>query len=653
MIKRIARAVAAGLCCLSALPLCAQNPQPFDRTPSVGYSSGTLGIYKPGSVSSTDPHDSPRLRDLVRAGQIYLSLQDAISLALENNLDIELERYAIPMAATDTLRAKGGGLLRGVPLTANEAPSGLGGPGEPLLNTAATGSAPQTTTVTSVVTDSQFINEVQDNLNTTGLFAFSSGPNIPQFDPALTGQFLAQHQTTPETSTVTTGTPALLQNSYTSNFGYSQGFGPGTNVSAGFQNLHTWSNSSRNLVNPYDSSSLGVTITQPLLRGFGIAVNRRFIRIAQNSQRMSDQVFRYQATITVSGVVRLYTDLVSLSEDLRVKRETLATAQRLAEDNRNKVDQGTLAPVEVTRAEAQVAAAQQDVANADGYLREQELILKSVITRDFSADPVIHGARIVPIDPLPLDPLPTDTIDHMVQTAFLNRPDYLAAMTQLDNTRITLEGSRNNVRPELDLVGNMANSGLAGAANPLFTPTGGGLAVLPGSGDGYGTALAQVLARDYPTYSIGLNLTLPLRNRVAQADLARDELQLKQTQVRTKQLENTIRVQVEDALIALQRTRAAYDAAVETRKLQEQSLEIEQERFDVGLSTNFLVIQYQSYVAQARSTEVAARGAYAKAWTQLDSVMGTILQVHNITLEDAYKGRADHVSGLAVPGKRP
>jgi outer membrane protein TolC len=202
----------------------------------------------------------------------------------------------------------------------------------------------------------------------------------------------------------------------------------------------------------------------------------------------------------------------------------------------------------------------------------------------------------------------------------------------------------------------MANNGLAGALNPTYgspsTLALSGLSVA-GAGDGYGSALAQVLARDYPTYSIGLNLTLPLRNRVAQADLARDELQLKQTQVRTKQLENTIRVQVEDALIALRRSRAAYDAAVETRRLQEQSLEIEQERFDVGLSTNFLVIQYQSYVAQARSTEVAARGAYAKSWTQLDSVMGTILQVHNITLEDAYKGRADHVSGPAVPGKRP
>ncbi|MGD1070526.1 MAG: TolC family protein [Bryobacteraceae bacterium] len=642
---------------LLTLPLCAQTPpQPVDRTPSVSYTTGALGIYKPGAVSSTDPHDSPRLRDLVRDGQIHLSLQDAIALALENNLDIELERYSIPIAATDTLRAKGGGLLRGVPLTANEAPAGLGGPGEPLLNTAATGSTPQTTTVTSVVTDTQFINEVQDNLSTTGPFAFSIGPNIPQFDPALTGQFLAQHLTTLEINPLNYGTPALVNNTVAANAGYTQGFGPGTQLQASFQNLYNNGNSNQNTINPYWNSSLGVTVTQPLLRGFGIAMNRRFIRIAQNNQRMSDQVFRYQANITVSGIVRLYTDLVSLSEDLKVKQETLATAQRLAEDNRNKVDQGTLAPVEVTRAQAQVAAAQQDVANADGYLREQELILKSVITRDFSADPVIHDARIVPTDPLPLDPLPTDTLDHMVQTAFQSRPDYIAAKTQLENTQITLEGSRNNVRPELDLVGYMANNGLAGALNPTYgspsTLALSGLSVA-GAGDGYGSALAQVLARDYPTYSIGLNLTLPLRNRVAQADLARDELQLKQTQVRTKQLENTIRVQVEDALIALRRSRAAYDAAVETRRLQEQSLEIEQERFDVGLSTNFLVIQYQSYVAQARSTEVAARGAYAKSWTQLDSVMGTILQVHNITLEDAYKGRADHVSGPAVPGKRP
>src|SRR4051794_20543593 len=191
-----ARAVAAGLCFLLLPPLGAQNPPAgpsANRAPSVSYTAGVTGPYKTGSVSGTDFKDSPRLRELIRAGQLYLSLQDAIALTLENNLDIELQRYGIPMAATDTLRAKGGGTVRGVPLTANEAPSGLGGPGEPLLNTAASGSVPQST-VTSVVNDSQFINEAQDNDAVNGPFPFSGGPAIPQFDPALTGQFLAQHQ---------------------------------------------------------------------------------------------------------------------------------------------------------------------------------------------------------------------------------------------------------------------------------------------------------------------------------------------------------------------------------------------------------------------------------------------------------------------------
>jgi outer membrane protein TolC len=239
-------------------------------------------------------------------------------------------------------------------------------------------------------------------------------------------------------------------------------------------------------------------------------------------------------------------------------------------------------------------------------------------------------------------PVPTQTSAELERIALQFRPDYLAATRQLTNTQISLEGTRNAVRPEIDIVANAINSGLAGGANSLYTTAPGAIAPGPGTllgyGGNYGSALGQIFRRDYPTYSIGLNLTLPLRNRQAEADLARDELQLRQTQVRNRQLENQVRVQVEDALIALQRSKAAYEAATETRKLQEQSLEIEQERFNVGLSTNFLVIQYQSYVAQARSAEVAALGTYSKARTQLDSVMGIILRANNITLSDAYKG---------------
>jgi outer membrane protein TolC len=671
------RAMSLALACVLVSPLGAQNPpvqtvpsqiptpvpapgdQPYSgplpqsggRIPDVSYGIGFLGDYHPGSVSAFDPKNSPRIHDLIRAGIIYLSLQDAIALALENNLDLQWQRYTVQIAATDTLRARGGGLLRGIALAANEPPAGLGGPGEPLLNSAASGATPQST-IQANVSDTQFIVEATDNLNTTGTLPFSSGPSIPQFDPSLNAQFLAQHATTPENSTVITGTPALVQNTFSENVGYTQGFSPGTQVTAGWDNLRTDSNSVRNLLNPFYNSSFGVTVTQPLMRGFGIELNRRFIRIGKLTEKLSEHVFRYQASITVGGVVRLYDDLVSLNEDLKVKQETLTTAQRLTEDNRNKVEQGTLAPVELTRALAQVAAARQDLVNSEGFVRQQELILKSVLVRDLASDPAVHDARIVPTDPLNVAPAPEYTREQLVQTALVFRPDYLAAQSQLDITQVTLKGTRNELRPELDLVANMSNSGLAGSASSIFSVTPGSVAPGPntilGYGDGYGTTLAQILKRDYPTYSIGLNLTLPLRNRAAQADLARDELTVRQTQVRTKQLENTVRVQVEDALIALERTKSAYEAAADSRKLQEQSLELEQERFNVGLSTNFLVIQYQSYVAQARSSEVAALGAYAKARTQLDSAMGIILRANGITLPIAYQGAIERTSAPAV-----
>lgn len=620
-----------------------------DRSPVVNYGLGLINDLKPDlvSVSAFDTKNGMRIHDLIRAGQLYLSLQDALALALENNLDLELQRYGVRIAATDTLRAKGGGLLRGVLYVANEAPAGVGGPGEPLVNSAATGATPQTNVPTNF-NDSQLIAETQDNLSTIGTIPLVTGPAIPQFDPSVNAQLLAQHATTPETSTVISGTPALGANTFSGNFGYTQGFSPGTQVTAAFDNSRNSSNSIRNLIDPYYSTSFGVTVTQPLMKGFGIDLNRRFIRIAQNTEKLTDDIFRYQASITVAGVIRLYTDLVSLNEDLRVKQETLATAQRLVEDNANKVDQGTLAPVELTRARAQVAAATQDLVNSEGFVRQQELILKNILTRDLGTDPLVHDARIVPTDPLIVADVPTEPTADLVKIALQFRPDYLAAVKQLTNTQISLEGSRNAVRPELDLVANALNSGLAGGPNSLYAVSPGTVAPGPGSllgyGGAYGSALGQIFRRDYPTYSIGLNLTLPIRNRQAEADLARDELQLRQTQVRNKQLENQVRVQVEDALISIQRTKAAYEAATQTRKLQEESLEIEQERFNVGLSTNFLVIQYQSYVAQAKSAEVAALGAYSKARTQLDSVMGIILRANGITLAEVFKGEVPRPS---------
>jgi outer membrane protein TolC len=606
--------------------------------------TGPIGAYTPGTVSPPNFTDTPRLDNLIRAGNLYLSLQDAIALALENNLDIELERYGLEMGKTDTYRAQGGGTLRGVPLAVNEAPTGVGGPGEPLINTAATGVTPQST-VSLVVTDTGLITDANNNLAVTGTFPFASGPAIPLFDPTVTAQTFGQHTTTLETGLNATGSASQNANAFTANAGYLQGFGPGTSIAATFQNQYLSENSRTNLFNPFYASALGVTITQPLLRGFGFELNRRFIRIAQNSEKISGYVFQQQVTSTVSGVMRLYYDLVALNEDLRVKQETLVTAQRLLEDNQNKVDQGTLAPIEATRAQAQVAAAQQDEINSEGFVRQQELIMKNVLARNWSADPAVHDARIVPTDALAIDPLPAESPAELVAGALNSRPEYQSARLQLANTEINLTGTRNQLKPELDLVGSVQNSGLAGGANNGLLPF--PVGNYPGLNGNYGSVLEQILARDYPSYSVGLNLTLPVRNRIAQSDVARDEIQLHQTEIRLKQLENQIRVEVEDALIALQRSRASYEAAVQTRQLQEQSLEIEQEKFGVGLSTNFLVIQYQSYAAQARSAEVAALDAYAKARVQFERVTGAILNDHNVSIDEALHG---HVARNSVPG---
>jgi outer membrane protein len=620
------------LCCLTINAQTAGNAQTaVDRSPQVVMNEGfPRRELRPGTVSAPGVTDSPRINDLIRDGKLYLSVQDAIALALENNLDIELERYGVRMAATDLYRAQGGATLRGLPLTVIEAPAGIGGPsGSPLLTTAATGAAPQSIVSVSV-TDTQLIAQAQDTLDVTGTFPFANGPIVPLFDPQLTAQIGVQTAYAPPNAAVS-GSSDLLTHSFIGNIGYLQGFAPGTEISAGFTNSYQNNNPSLAIYRPVGVSTLGITVTQPLLRGFGSDLNRRFIHIAKNSEKISDYVFQQQAIITVSGVIRLYDDLVSLIADVRVKQETLNTAQRLLEDNKNKVEQGTLAPIEATRAQAQVASAQQDLINSQGYVRQQELIMKNVLSRNWGDDRAVHDATIVPTDDLALEPLPTQTPAEIAAQALQSRPEYQAAKLQLTNSEISLKGTKNELLPELDIVGTFASN--AGAS--------------------YGTVLDQILKTQYPTIQGGINLTFPVRNRIAQADVARDELQVRQTQVRLKQLENQIRAEVEDALIALQRTRAAYEAATLTTRLQLESLEIEQEKFDVGLSTNFLVIQYQGYVAQARSTEVAALDAYAKAKVQFERSVGLTLNNHNVSIDETFRGVVPRVSTPAIPAAAP
>ncbi len=622
------------------------------------------GPYVAKQAPRVDFTNSPRIEDLLRVGNLYLSLSDAVALAVENNLDIEVQRLWVPIASSDVMRAKGGGTLRGITLTVQEVPPGIGGPATPLLNAAASGSLPTTTIPTGLIEETA-ITPTTSGISITGASGFSAGPAIPPFDPAIVGNLQWQRQTTPETTTLASGTPILNMTAFSGSLGVQKGLSLGTLVSLTYDATRETTNSANSLLNPYTSSSLGLSLTQPLLRGFGPAVNRRFIRIAENNQKTSSQVFRQQAIATVAGVIRLYEDLESLIEDVKVKEETLATAERLYEDNHVSVQQGTLAPVELTRAEAGVAAARQDLANSRGYELQQELIVKTILTKRATADPAIRSARLVPTTPIELPAAePTRPVEDMVAEAFRKRPEMEEARLQIQNSRISLIGSRNELLPELDLFATAQNSGLSGQANasaPALNVTSvntSGSAATAAATDqtyigGLGSGVSQIFTGRFPTYSVGIQLNLPLRNRIAQADVDRDELTLRQWQVQYQQLENSIRLEVEGAVIALNQARSAYEAAADARKLQEQSLAIEMERYQTGLSTTFLVMQYQSFVAQARSTEVAARGVYAKARTALERALGETLENHDVTIDEAYGGRVSRPPSAMPPVSQP
>ena len=590
----------------------------------------------PGSSMHVRPlsfENSGRIHDLIRSGNLYLSLSDAIALALENNLDIELQRFSIPVADTDVLRAKGGGTLRGVPFILAEAPAGVGGPLSPLVtNPASASSVTPGAAVATNPLELGVLGEVQTNLSVQGTVPQSNGTPVTIFDPELVGQLNWTHLTTPQTNTVVSGTNSLISNIGTANAGIAEGFSTGTQVSLAFNNNHQSINSLRNNYNPFTGSSLGLTVTQPLWRGFGPSLNRRFIHIANNNQKITNLLFEQQLIATVYGVTRLYTDLVALFEDVKNKEESLALAQKLFTDTQAQVEEGTLARVEMTRANASVFSSRQDVINARGLLEEQEAILKTVLTKTGNQDPQVQAARIIPTDTLNVpEKEEIRPIQDLLSDAMAARPDLQQGNLQIENSEIGLTGSRNAVRPELDLVGVAQNNGLAGTVNPLAP---GADASLIG---GYGTALDQIFTRKFPTYGIGLQVTLPIRNRIAEADLARDEIQLRQSQIRMRQLQNQARLEVEDALIAMRRARSSYEAAVQARLLQVESLDAEQQKFAVGASTSFFVIQYESLLAQAKSTEVAAKSAYVKARAALQRATGSILGDNNITVESAYQ----------------
>ena len=581
--------------------------------------------YRLPVVSSNSLANSNRIESLLRAGNLYLSLQDAVALALENNIDLAIQRYGPQLADAAVMQAQAGGFARGVSTTVTAGP------------TSATVSPTGTTPGTNQNAVSQASAATASAVG--GGLLQSSGPAIPTLDPVFTGGLNWAHNTSPQSSAFITGTNFLVQRQDVANLGISKGFLTGTTVGLGLNNSHVSSNNPRNDFNPSINSSLGLSITQRLLQGFGPSINSRQIHIAKNNREVSDLTFKLQVITTVAAVMNLYWDLVAFNENVRVGREAVASATRLWEDNKRQVEVGTMAPIEVTRAEAQIALGEQQLSAATLQVLQQETILKNALSRTGVASPSIQEAHIIPTDQIRIpDVEPIAPIQDMTALAISSRPELAQSRIQLQNQELTIKGSKNALMPSLDAVVTTSNSALIGQPSTLAPPPGTTHVNNPFFVGGYADVLSQLFSRNFPNYALGFNLNIPLRNRSAQAQVINDELTLRQQQLGLQRLENQVRVDVQNAVIALTQARVQYQTSTRQRALQAQTLDAEQKKLALGASTIYNVIQDTQALTAAESSEVAAKAAYAKAKVELDRATGQILNHHDISIDEAFRG---------------
>ena len=609
---------------------------------------GFLGPFRGPTVPELFPGSGSRLQSLVHEDKLFLSLHDAIALAIENNLDVEIQRDNLQLSEADLIRARGGGSSRGIDYTVEEPPNGVGGPGSPLLALAATNSNPTAPSLTDL-TSLNSTKQVQTNLAATSAGStYSLGPTVPLFDPSfiLSAGYLRRSNTVSLVSTTGTttggnggggsgsGTPEITPPIHfiAANAAYLQGFSTGTQLEAIVNNDAQVIYATNSENNPFYSPSTSVTLTQPLLRGRGSAVNLRYVRIANLNRGISRLLFEQQVLEVTYGVSRIYYDLVSLGENVAVKQEALRAAERLRQDDANQVIEGTLAPIELTRVAALVSSSQFDLVQAQGLYRQEEVILRNLLVRTgspvFSAlfSQIVPTDRIVVPDLLELPPVP-----ELISEGLSKRPDIAQSELQLKTGDISVRASRNEVLPQLNVYVNYQGRGGSEASYEQLGSTGTGLPTIP-------VNLATGGLRTSTIYQAGVQLTLPLRNRVAASDAARDTIQLRQAEARTEKLNEQVREDIENAVIALQTAFSAYKAAASSRSYQEQLLETERDRLSVGESTNLNIVQDQAFVAQARSTEIAARSNWAKAQVELDRDVGDLLEKNHVQLEDAIQG---------------
>ncbi|HEX7962946.1 MAG TPA: TolC family protein [Terriglobales bacterium] len=593
-----------------------------------------IAPYSSKRVPEPSFANTPRLDQLMKDGKIMLSLSDAVALALENNLDIAIARYNLPIADTDVLRSRAGAQIRGVntgvvsgtPGGAGAGVSGSQGSGAGGTSAGAGGAGTGSLGIVS---------------STTG-----AGPAVEALDPTLTTTLQLEQARSPQSNTVFTGVSTLNQNTGLANFTFSKGFLTGTDLALSFNNNRQTTNSVFSTLNPILNSNFRATARQHLLQGFGISQNNRLIRIARNNREIADISFRLQVISTVSQIQNIYWNLVNAYEDVKAKERAVALAQRTLSDNRKQVEIGTLAPIEIVRAESEVAARQQDLIISQTSLQLQQLLTKNALSRNLT-DPVLAAAPVIPTDTMSIPQQePVVPIQDLLNEALSHRAELAQSRITLTNSTINIKGTRNGLLPQVDLLAFYGASALGGSQNALgtcppgVTPSSTNRCTLPGTipATGYGDAFGNLFNSSAPDKGIGLTVNLPIFNRSAQADHVRSQLEYRQSQMRYQQLQNQIGIEVRNAQYSLQQNRARVDAAIKGRELAQQSLDAEQKKYALGASTTFNVLQAQRDLATADSNVVASMSAYEQSRVEMDRVLGLTLDRMGIKMDEAESG---------------
>ena len=588
----------------------------------IPHSDNPINAYRATLVPQPNLANSPRIDALVHDGVLELSLKDAISLALENNLDLAIARYNIPIAQADILRTQAGGSFRGVNtgVVQNTPGGGVGGFGSSSAGAGAGG-----TSGGAGGAGSGASGLVQSTLGT--------GTNVSSYDPSLTGSFNIEHFTQPLSNTSIYGTQTLQQNTTNGNVGYSQAFPTGTMFSAIFENSRGATNSPNSFLNPTLNSYYHIALQQQLLAGFGFGPNLRFLRIAKNNQKISDAAFKLQVITTITQIANMYWDLAAAYEDERVKSRSLDFANQTLDNSRKQLALQAIPAMDVMKAEAEVANREQDLTIAKSTLQFQELLIKNALTKNLD-DPILEAMPVRPTDQSAMqDTAAKGPTEDIIAQALRDRLELTESSIDLDSRRISRDAARNALLPSVALTAFYGGTGLAGPPNPVSEE----MSTAPTN---WGGAVRNAFNNTAPDYYVGLSVNVPIRNRVAKSDQYRSELEARQSELRLQQLKKQIRIEVRNAQYALEQSEARVVAARKARDLAQKTFEITSKEQELGAGSSYQTLTARRDFAEAESTLVAAMTAYQKAKIELERSVGSTLEANSISIESAKTGVA-------------